>query len=127
MGMQTTVGKARPKPTQFFFPGLASSAWHNPEEFPWVQTLESNLEVIRKEYLALQSLNLPSDYQSDNEEHTNLHKGTWLWHSYVQYGNRQAEFATKCPLTSELLEAIPTFMTDLPYAFAFFSTLKGAS
>jgi aspartyl/asparaginyl beta-hydroxylase (cupin superfamily) len=42
-------------------------------------------------------------------------------------GKKQAAFAEACPGTAELLNSIPTLMTDIPMAYSFFSTLHSKS
>lgn len=126
-----TTAKPRPSPTLFFFPGLESRPWHDARQFPWAQTLEANRDVITREFLALRDLRArqqgaASDYSVNDKEHQ-LHEGQWDWLSYVTQGRRQADFATHCPRTVELLESIPGFMAGLPFAYAFFSVLKPRS
>ncbi|TMW55602.1 hypothetical protein Poli38472_010484 [Pythium oligandrum] len=128
-----TTAKPRPSPTLFFFPGLKSQAWHDPKDFAWVQRLEANHAVIRDEFLALREARLKasagtsvSDYNVNDKEHQ-LHQGEWDWLSYVTQGRRQADFAVACPKTVEILESIPGFMTNLPFAYSFFSVLKPKS
>lgn len=103
----------------FYFPGLDSKAWHDPSAFPWTATLRENLDTIREEF---KNLNRPSDYKINDSEHK-LHSGTWDWFSYVSKGQVQQQFAEQCPVTSQLLQDIPGFMTSLPFAYAFFSKL----
>jgi aspartate beta-hydroxylase len=74
---------------------------------------------------------MPSDYSTrdlsrQDGEHK-LHEGAWDWHSYIKKGERQAAFAAHCPDTARLLEDVPGLMTDLPFGFAFFSTLHASS
>jgi aspartate beta-hydroxylase len=121
------TAKPRPSPTLFFFPGLTSRAWHDPKEYSWIKELENNHAVIKEEYFSLKKVREMqqgvSDYKINDKEHQ-LHQGAWDWLSYVTQGKRQEEFAIHCPHTTEILERIPSFMTGLPFAYAFFSSLK---
>ena len=93
--------------------------------------LVSNYDTIVKECLALRThvhkvLGKSSDYKVTSEEHK-LHRGAgWDWNSYLIKGERQADFAIHCPKTTELLESF-NLMTDTPFSFAFFSTLKAGT
>ena len=90
--------------------------------------LIANYDTIVDEYRALRmhvqaTLGKSSDYKVTPEEHK-LHKGVgWDWNSYMIKGERQADFAIHCPKTTEMLESF-NLMTDTPFSFAFFSTLK---
>ncbi|DAZ98490.1 TPA: hypothetical protein N0F65_004927 [Lagenidium giganteum] len=129
-----TTAKPRPTPTLFYFPGLTSRAWHDPNDFPFVKELEANYQVIKDEFLALREIRAKqhadagsgNDYRLNDKEHQ-LHQGEWDWLSYVTQGRRQADFAVHCPKTVEILENIPVFMTGLPFAYSFFSVLKPQS
>ncbi|KAF0732683.1 hypothetical protein Ae201684P_014172 [Aphanomyces euteiches] len=121
-----TTAKPRPSPTLFMFPGLKSAPFHNPRDFEWTAALEANLDTIREEYLRLKDQKKKSDYVLTGQEHT-LHQGQWDWFSYVSKGKRMPSFEEECPNTTALLNAIPGFMTSLPFAYAFFSTLQPQS
>ncbi|CAM9623733.1 unnamed protein product, partial [Sphacelaria rigidula] len=34
----------------FYFPGLSSTPWHDPDAFSWRRELENNVPAITKEY-----------------------------------------------------------------------------
>ncbi|KAI9916016.1 hypothetical protein PsorP6_007033 [Peronosclerospora sorghi] len=128
--LDPSTAKARPSPTLFYFPGLEAAPWHDTRKFPWIERLEASREIIINEYFELQKARdkgAPnagtSDYQVTEKEHQ-LHQGQWKWLSYVTQGQRQADFAVHCPKTVEMLESIPGFMTNVPFAYAFFSILK---
>ena len=76
----------------------------------------------------------PSDYEDGaNSDHgEGLHKGEteWHWASLIDRGRRQESMWKRCPNTAAALEAIgPGRLCEgeMPFAFAFFSTLRGAS
>ena len=69
----------------------------------------------------------PYPVRTVSSMHVQLHKGEWKWHSLVSRGAVQSEFQKHCPRTSEILLNIPGFMTDVPFAYAFFSTLPAGS
>ncbi len=120
----------RPSPSLFYYPGLSSPAPVVPNKlFPeMTETLKENYPAILREYTALKEFSMcSSDYEETNE-HQKLHEGEWDWQSYIQKGQRNVDFAVKCPTTCEVLEGIPNFMTGTPFSYAFFSTLgDGAS
>uniref|UniRef100_A0AAV1VD03 Aspartyl/asparaginy/proline hydroxylase domain-containing protein n=1 Tax=Peronospora matthiolae TaxID=2874970 RepID=A0AAV1VD03_9STRA len=125
-----TTAKPRPSPTLFCFPGLASAPWHDTQTFDWIQRLEANRDAITNEFLALReqrnSSAETSDYKESSQDHQ-LHSGQWDWLSYVTQGRRQADFAVHCPKTVGVLESIPGFMVNVPFAYSFFSILKPGS
>lgn len=131
-GLVLTNLASRQKPTLFFYPSLRASArWHlsdlHPSQREALLHLEARVGVIAQEYEALVA-SAQSDYSTTDPsraggEHTLHTGGQWDWHSYVVKGERQARFAAHCPETVELLESVPGLMTELPFGFAFFSTL----
>lgn len=128
-GLLKTRVRPRPAPSLFMFPGLGSSSpvWDSTQH-PVLQKIAAQLReaypVVLKEYKALRtSVNNKNDYQVEHD--SKLHTGSWAWNSYILKGDRQADFATHCPETVELLESFrsPTIMSDTPFSFSFFSTM----
>lgn len=64
-----------------------------------------------------------SDYVTTGSEHTLNTGATWEWFSLVQKGKLQAEFASRCPRTTELVTDIPGLMLGTPFSYCFFSAL----
>jgi len=126
-GLCRTTAKCRPNPTMFFMPGLNTTPWHDADSFAWCRDLEDRYEEIKGEYVALREREIKSDYEVLPGEHT-LHKGEWDWFSHISAGKKQPRFAELCPTTAQILDGLPGLMTGLPFAYAFFSSLKpGAS
>ena len=73
----------------------------DPKEFPIVQVLESNWEVIRDEYLAL------STEAFDPWVQRSMHGDGWSVYGLVAAGFSIPGGADKCPRTSEILSSIP--------------------
>lgn len=116
----------RPAPTIFYYPGLNTKPIISSSNFPLhTKILKDNYDIILNEYIQLRdSIKKEfktSDYNLKNEEHK-LHNGKWDWNSYILKGKRQADFASKCPKTVEILESLP-LMSNTPFGYAFFSTL----
>jgi aspartyl/asparaginyl beta-hydroxylase (cupin superfamily) len=126
--MSVILAKPRPSPTLFIFPGLKSQPVYHAADFSWTSSLEAHLDVIREEYVALKrkKKNI-SDYVVSGKEEHSLHHGEWNWFTYVAKGKRNTTFEADCPITSRLLNDIPGFMTDVPFAYAFFSSLQPQS
>lgn len=145
--LQTSV--ARSSPSLMFLPGLRSLpfwtsydatsdtnriAYQDPTLTKVLQHLESNVNTIRDEYHRV-APTLDSDYQHDNE-HT-LHEGEWDWHSYMTKGKMEGHFGQYFPETTGILQALrqtpdtglPTMclLEDIPFGYAFFSTLHPQS
>ena len=114
---RTRVGKPRPAPTLFTYPGLSSAPvyrWNGDshqhqqqqqqQQYQYHQpfqtllkdcstTLQANFDVLLQEYHAIrQSTQGQSDYTLGGDEHK-LHQGGWDWNSYILKGKRQTEFA----------------------------------
>jgi hypothetical protein len=158
---------ARPHPSLLFLPGLRSLpfwtseedadgktkhiAYNDPTVRYVVNFLESNVEVIRNEYMQV-APNLPSDYVDAGHSKGTLHSGKWDWHSYMNKGSIQGHFCTHFPKTSELLHEglrvrneengglrkagqddkdqllYPHLLFEgTPFGFCFFSALSGKS
>lgn len=112
----------RPCPTLFYFPGLNSAPFYKSDSFETVTSiLQQNYNSILYEYTQM-STGIESDYKLLNDEHK-LHDGQWNWDSYLLKGERQLSFAKKYPITTAVLDSLP-LMTDIPFGYAFFSTLK---
>jgi len=128
---------ARPNPSLFHFPGLNSRPWHSVDSSPafaWVRQLEAATADIAAEYVALRDApgGLPvSDYEASDSDHgSGLHQGQkpWHWASFIDRGVRRREMALRCPVTAAVIDATPRLCVDsMPFAFAFFSTLRGGS
>ena len=131
------AGAHRPAPSLFYYPGLASKPWWNARDDLNLAALEAATPAITAEYLALKDASgslPPSDYEDGaNSDHgEGLHKGEteWHWASLIDRGRRQESMWKRCPNTAAALEAIgPGRLCEgeMPFAFAFFSTLRGAS
>ena len=83
---------------------------------------------VAKEWdLTLRARNMPSDYAPEASDHGSLHTGEseWHWASLIDRGRRRPEMMELCPQTTKALEAVPNLCEgDMPFAFAFFSTLR---
>ena len=96
--------------------------------FQWVSQLEAATPAITEEYLALRASGAPSDYEAEATDHDKaLHRGAdeWHWSTLIDRGQRRPDMWQRCPRTVAALEAVPGLCEgDMPFAFAFFSTLK---
>ena len=122
-------GSHRPAPSLFSYPGLTARPWHS-RDFaafePWVRQLEAATPAITEEYLALRASNAPSDYEPEAAD-GGLHEGPveWHWSTLIDRGKRRDDMWERCPQTAAALQAVPGLCEgDMPFAFAFFSTLQ---
>lgn len=125
---------SRPVPSLFYFPGIESKPIHShtgnsTNDFPFIQTLIDNHDVIVDEYKKLREYNdsktgKQSDYELNKGEHE-LHSGQWDWNSYILKGQVQPDFQLMCPKTTDILNNIPRLLKNIPFSYSFFSTLKG--
>ena len=125
----TVPGSRRPSPSLFSYPGLTARPWHS-RDFaafePWVRQLEAATPAITAEYLALRESNAPSDYEPESAD-GGLHDGPveWHWSTLIDRGKRRDDMWARCPHTAAALQAVPGLCEgDMPFAFAFFSTLR---
>ena len=123
--------RTRPAPSLFYYAGLQSSPWHERDAAPfraWVSDLEAASGAITDEYLALKATGRPSDYEPEGSDHgASLHQGRedWHWDSLIDRGRRRETTLSQCPQTAAALSSIPGLCEgDMPFAFAFFSTLS---
>lgn len=70
-----------------------------------------------------------NDYHLDasNQKEHQLHSGEWHWNAYMLKGKIQPKFKQAFPQTSALLADIPNLMTQVPFGYSFFSSLKPQS
>ena len=123
------AGAHRPAPALFTYSGLTSKPWHErdaPWACEWLPNVEAATSEILKEYEAVKDA--PSDYEADSTEHAeSLHEGEaqWHWASLIDRGRPRPEMQERCPITTAVLNSVPGLcFGDMPFAFAFFSTLK---
>jgi aspartyl/asparaginyl beta-hydroxylase (cupin superfamily) len=111
----------RSSPSMFSLPGLTARPWHRCELFEFTDVFRENLSSIKSEYANVSRKK--SDYDDGGKDEHKLHKGGWDWHSYIQKGKKNDNFRDHCPKTCEILDSIPGLMTNIPFAYTFFSTL----
>lgn len=129
-------GAHRPAPSLFMYPGLTSKPWWCAREDLGLQQLEAAVPAITAEYVALRDAATgalpPSDYEDlDSTDHGGgLHRGKneWHWASLIDRGRRQRAMWERCPQTAAALQSLPGLCEgNMPFAFAFFSTLRAQS
>ena len=114
------TSRHRSSPSLFSLPGLTARPWHGSDLFEFTDVLKANFDTIRNEYDDV--ARTKSDYDTSGGEHK-LHKGEWDWHSYIQKGQKKPRFRDHSPKTGMILDSIPGLMTNIPFAYSFFSTL----
>jgi aspartate beta-hydroxylase len=129
-GLLRTRAAHRPAPALFTYPGLASRPWWALHELPdaaraSLDALWGARATLLAEYDALASA-AGSDYSLGAAE-TKLHTGEWRWHSAVSKGALQPTLALAAPVTAGLLQRCPALLTGVPFAYAFFSNLRGGA
>ena len=132
--MLRVPGAQRPVPSLFTYPGLTSKPWHK-REAPWFRdwlpALEEQTPQILEEYLQVRESGRASDYrvaESDHQDGLHSAPDDWHWASLIDRGRIQPEMWDQCPRTAAALEAVPRLCVgDMPFSFAFFSTLKAGT
>lgn len=129
-GLLRTRAAQRPAPALFSYPGLASRPWWALRELP--DDTRDSLEAmwaargsLLAEYDALAAA-AGSDYNLGAAE-TKLHTGEWRWHTAVSKGVLQPALALAAPVTAGLLQRCPGLLTGVPFAYAFYSNLRGGA
>lgn len=111
----------RPYPSLFFFPGLQSFPFWDVKKIPSIAYIESNYDVIKKEFQQ-RKVDLDNDYKLIDKEHS-LHNGKWEWYNFISKGKTQGKFKENFPITYDILSNIDEMLLDLPFAYSFFSVL----
>lgn len=127
-------GAPRPAPSLFTYPGLTSKPWHERDSRwfrDWLPALEEQTPAILEEYLQVRESGRASDYRvaaSDHQDGLHSAPDEWHWATLIDRGHVQPEMWEQCPRTASALEAVPRLCVgDMPFSFAFFSTLKAGS
>jgi hypothetical protein len=140
---------ARPNPSLMLLPGLRSLpfwtsssadptsggrviAYGDPIVTRVVDHLEHHVDAIRDEYKRVAATKPRSDYEA-TDMGTQLHRGTWEWHSYMTKGSVQGSFCHDFPATAKILQALRgdpgdhVLFEGTPFGFSFLSTLHANS
>jgi beta-hydroxylase len=73
----------------------------NKNNYPFVRTLETNWEIIKKEFLQINSY----EFTDWHEKH--LYTGSWQVYPLTGFEGKLHLNSFKCPQTTELLQTIP--------------------
>jgi len=92
-------------------PGLKSSPWHGPEDFPWIQRLEDNWRTIRAELDALDAASEDGGgaWPEVRGHDRSLSQGSGVWREFCLLGldgETEARARRRCPLTCRLLAEV---------------------
>lgn len=106
-----TLGKrgerAKEHPIQYpscYIKDEDARAWHNSQEYPWVNILEKNFEGIKKDALRIFQKNLMNIHPENNDL---AGYGTWNTFFFYQNGTKYISNHEECPFTSSILDKIP--------------------
>ena len=127
-------GVHRPSPSLFHYSGLTSRPWHDRSSAwaaDWLPAIEAATPAIAEEYVRVRATGRPSDYRVADSDHAGgLHSDPhdWHWASLIDRGQIKPDMWTLCPATAAALKAVPRLcIGDMPFSFAFFSTLRAKS
>jgi aspartyl/asparaginyl beta-hydroxylase (cupin superfamily) len=84
------------------WPKLLAKPFHDPNDFPWIKTLEQNKHIIQEEFEAL----LESE-QFGVAKYIDEGKDNWKTFFFFLDYKKVEENCQKCPRTTELLEKLP--------------------
>ncbi|ELR12272.1 betahydroxylase [Acanthamoeba castellanii str. Neff] len=101
-----TAATPRQRPTLLYYPSLSAVPWHQPSDYDFVQLLEDNWEAIYAEYLQVKDE--PAGYE---EIHSSVSGGKWTAFNLWAQGVKQEHNCSLAPVTTRLLESIPSFMS----------------
>jgi aspartyl/asparaginyl beta-hydroxylase (cupin superfamily) len=109
---------------EHYLPGLESKPWWDGSELSFVQTLESNAEQIRAEYIdILLSGSLRLHPQSKGGPRRRASNGDWNIFELWSAGRLNQCNAVEAPFTTPLLSSIPELITN-PRGLVYFSVLN---
>lgn len=102
----------RQRPTFFYFPGLPPAPYLDRSLFAWVDELEAQTPVIRRELEGLlQSTAGERVFTSDELERQNLRgvhtPPSWSGYYFFRHGERRTDNCRACPNTARALDALP--------------------
>ncbi len=94
---------------------LGNPAVFPPGTFAWEQTLEQNVDVIRRELslVMTQLSELPSFHQLSPDQWRLDTDDKWKTFFFYAYGDKAEKNCARCPETTRLVEAIPGMRTAL--------------
>ena len=109
---------------EHYLPGLESKPWWDGSELSFVQTLESNAERIRAEYIdILLSGSLRLHPQSKGGPRRRASNGDWNIFELWSAGRLNQCNAVEAPFTTSLLSSVPELITN-PRGLVYFSVLN---
>jgi aspartyl/asparaginyl beta-hydroxylase (cupin superfamily) len=114
----------------FLIPGIRPKTYFDATEFGGVAEMERNLDVVRQEFLALAadkaelSHRLKGLHSSEAAHHR---IGTWSMIPLIRAGSVVEEFASKCPRTVELANALDLPALPMISPSVYFSVLEPGS
>jgi aspartate beta-hydroxylase len=108
---QPVYADSRQRPTFFYVPGLAPSAYFDRRLFAWIPEYEQRYDEIKRELqLLLPSARAERVFDSEALEAENLrgHDATpnWTGHYFYRHGERRENNCEACPVTAAALDAI---------------------
>ena len=113
----------RPNPSLLNFPGLNTQPFFDSDKFEFWKVLKDNFQDIKQEYLHMHEKYGQNDYTMVKDEHS-LNEGEWIWYNFIEKGKVMDNFQKYCPNTTNWLMQIDELMTDTPFSYTFFSTMK---
>ena len=114
---------SRPAPTFFYYPGLSSYPFHDPDQFSFAEKLKVNIKVIQHEFTELKQVYKVNNYDPEKREQSLL-QGTMQWITFWYLGKPNDTVHKLCPKTAKLLETIPELITNTPFGRSYFLSLN---
>ncbi len=97
----------------FLLIGSSKAAFFDAAAFVWTKKMEDNYLIIRDEFLALQSTQIPSFATLSPEQERINEKQDWKAFVLLAYGNWVDKNSKLCPQTTQLLKEIPAIKSAM--------------
>lgn len=126
-----TPADPRQRPRFFFFPGLPTTPFHDPDLQPWAGRLKAAFPEIRAEALRVlqEDVGRLPDFIDDRRQEYVSGEGAASWKAlfFYRHGRRHDAHHARCPRTSAVLESLDLCRIDDQAPEVLFSVLAPGS
>jgi aspartate beta-hydroxylase len=91
---------------RYSYPGLQATPWHNPDNFAFIERLETSYTIIKQELF-----NLRNKRGFQPEKQSLERTGSWKVFFLYERGKKNEENCYLCPETTKIVESIPSVRT----------------
>jgi aspartate beta-hydroxylase len=119
-GRRPPPGAPKQCPTLTLFSELTALEWHPSSQFDWATMLDENFPAIKDEYDRV-----VKDQPNLERISSNVSEGG-EWNTFYLYnqGKRIDENCNQCPITTRIVESIPSLMSNCGLGYVYFSVIR---